>query len=95
MPPPWISARVQVTSFLSDTANEITLLSPAATGPVDVTVVTAGGHSPVLADDKFTYVSTVASPTSLSAVSGNGSSGGNAMLTSALTEKRLSRSLVG
>ena len=77
---------VQLTSFLSDTANEITLLSPAATGPVDVTVVTAGGHSPVLADDKFTYVSTVASPTSLSAVSGNGSSGGNATLTSALTE---------
>ena len=35
----------QVTRFLSDTATQITLLSPAGSGTVDVTVVTPGGKS--------------------------------------------------
>ncbi len=77
---------VQLTSFLSDTANEITLASPEGSGTVDVTVVTAGGHSPVSPDDTFSYISAVASPTSLSAVSGSGTSGGSATLTSTLTK---------
>ncbi len=56
---------VQVSSFVSDTTNEITLVSPAGSGTADVTVVTAGGHSPASPGEAFSYVSTVASPTSL------------------------------
>ena len=46
---------VQMTSFLSDTADEITLLRPAGSGPVDVAIVAKGGHSPVSPDDTFSY----------------------------------------
>jgi hypothetical protein len=47
-----------VSSFTSDTATQIVLLSPAGTaGTVDVTVVTAGGTSATSSADQFTYVS--------------------------------------
>ncbi len=45
-----------VTSFLSDTNGQIVMDSPAAAaGPVDVTVVTAGGTSATSPADQFTY----------------------------------------
>ena len=44
---------VQVTSFLSDTATEITLVSPAGSGNVEVTVVTPNGTSATAAVDQF------------------------------------------
>jgi hypothetical protein len=75
----------QITSFLSDTAAQITLLSPAGTGTVEVTVVTPEGQSPSSSADQFTYVSTLAGPTNLSAVSGRGNPGGTATLTATLT----------
>jgi hypothetical protein len=45
-----------VTTFVSDTASQIVVDSPAGTaGTVDVTVVTAGGTSAASAADQFTY----------------------------------------
>jgi hypothetical protein len=74
-----------VTSFLSDTATQITLLSPAGTGTVDATVTTAAGTSAISSADQYRYVPPRALPTSLSAVSGSGTIGGTATLTSTLT----------
>ena len=45
-----------LTSFISDTANQIVLLNPAGTGAVNVTVVTVGGTSPTSTADVYTYV---------------------------------------
>jgi hypothetical protein len=60
-------------------------LSPAGTGTVDVTVTTAGGTSALSSADQYRYVPPLATPTNLSAVSGNGTFGGTATLTSTLT----------
>ncbi len=78
-------ASTPVTSFLSDTANQITLLSPAGTGTVDVTVVIPVGASATSAADHFTYFDSQATPTSLWLVAGGGASGGTATLTATLT----------
>jgi Secretory lipase/IPT/TIG domain len=43
-------------SYTVDSPNQITAVSPAGTGAVDVTVTTPGGTSPVVASDRFTYV---------------------------------------
>ena len=75
----------QVTSFLSDTASEITLSSPAGTGTVDVTVVTPDGTSATSSADQFSYVRSMDMPVILLAVSGSGTFGGTATLTSTLT----------
>lgn len=50
-----------VTSFVSNTANQIVVASPRNTkgGVVDVTVVTAGGTSATSAADQFTYLTSV------------------------------------
>jgi hypothetical protein len=74
-----------VTSFSSDTASQIIVLSPAGTGTVDVTVVTPAGTSATSSADRFSYVSSQSLPTKLSAVSGSGTVGGTATLTSTLT----------
>jgi hypothetical protein len=48
---------VQVTTFTSDTATQIVLVSPPhAAGTVDVTVVTAAGTSAISKADKYTYL---------------------------------------
>ena len=47
---------LQLSTFLSDTANEITLLSPAGSGTVDVIVITANGTSTTSSADQFHYV---------------------------------------
>jgi hypothetical protein len=73
-----------VTSFSSDTASQIILLSPAGSGAVDVTVVTSVGTSATSSADQFRYFTSQSLPTSLSAVSGSGTSGGTATLTSTL-----------
>ena len=44
-----------VTSFISDSANQIQLYSPAGKGAVHVTVATAGGVSQTSWNDWFTY----------------------------------------
>jgi hypothetical protein len=76
----------QVTSFISDTASQIILSSPAGTGTVHVTVVTPGGTSPTRSVDQFSYSSSQVLPTNLSAVSGSsGIFGGIATLTATLT----------
>ncbi len=46
-----------VTSFVSDTATEIVVMSPAGTGTVNVTVETASGTSTTLLTDNFAFVS--------------------------------------
>jgi hypothetical protein len=45
-----------VTNFLSDTPTQITLVSPAGTGTVDVQVTTANGISATTTADQFAYV---------------------------------------
>ncbi len=47
---------VAASSFTVDSATQITATSPAGTGKVDVTVVTAKGASATSAADQFTYV---------------------------------------
>ncbi|MGO9471150.1 MAG: IPT/TIG domain-containing protein [Isosphaeraceae bacterium] len=74
-----------VTNFLTDTAAEITLLSPAGSGTVNVTVQTAGGESAISLADRYNYLPSQTVPTNLSAVSGSGIAGGAATLTSTLT----------
>ena len=46
-----------VTTILTDTADEIVVESPAPNvlGPVNVTVTTAGGTSPISSSDTFVY----------------------------------------
>jgi len=73
-----------VTSFPSDTSDQITLSSPASTGTVDVTVVTPAGTSATSSADRFSYVRSMGLSASLSAVSGSGISGGTATLASTL-----------
>ena len=46
---------MQVTSFISDTASQIIVSSPAGTGTVDVTVMTAAGTSAASSADQFSY----------------------------------------
>ena len=55
---------VQVTSFASDTSDEITLAGPAGSGTVDVTVVTPNGTSATSPADQFSYVAALPPPTS-------------------------------
>ncbi len=75
----------KVTSFISDSATRIMVSSPAGSGTVDITVVTPSGTSATSSAYQFTYVSSQSLPTNLSAVSGSGTSGGIATLTSTLT----------
>ncbi|MGO9915982.1 MAG: invasin domain 3-containing protein [Isosphaeraceae bacterium] len=49
-----------VTSFVSDTATQIIVMSPAGTGTVDVTVETASGTSGASSTDKFGFVAALA-----------------------------------
>jgi hypothetical protein len=74
-----------VTSFTSDTVAQIIVMSPAGTGTVDVTVKTADGTSAISLADQYRFVPAPALLTSLSAVSGSGTFGGTATLTSTLT----------
>jgi hypothetical protein len=47
----------QSTAFAADVScTQITAVSPAGTGTVDVTVTTPGGTSPTVSSDQFTYV---------------------------------------
>ena len=80
----------KVTRFLSDTASEITLSSPAGTGTVDVTVVTPDGTSATSSADQFSYIRSMDLPANLLAVSGSGTFGGTATLTSTLTANGMS-----
>ncbi len=71
---------MQVNTFLSDTASEITLSSPAGTGTVDVTVVTPAGTSPTSSADKFSYVA--ATPPAVTGVApGSGPTTGGTQVT--------------
>jgi hypothetical protein len=79
----------QVISFISDTASQIIVSSPAGTGAVDVTVVTPGGTSPTSPGDQFNYFPSQALPTNLSAVSSSGTRGETATLTCTLTASAL------
>ena len=76
---------MQVTSFISDTASQIILSSPAGTGTVGVTVMTASGTSAISSADLFSYFLSQAVPTNISAVSGGGTIGGTATLACTLT----------
>ena len=76
---------MQITSFISDTASQIILSSPAGTGSVDVTVRTAAGLSVTSPADQFHYFVTQAVPSSISAVSGGGTIEGTATLACTLT----------
>ena len=42
--------------ILTDSATEITVVSPEGSGTVDITVTTSAGTSPITAADRFTYV---------------------------------------
>jgi len=75
----------QVSSFISDTASQIVVSSPAGAGTVGVTVMTASGRSATSSAAEFSYFPSQALPTNLSAVSGSGTIGGTATLTSTLT----------
>jgi RHS repeat-associated protein len=55
------------TAFSIGSATSIVATSPSGTKTVDVTVVTPGGRSPVVAADKFTYSRTVAPAVSAAA----------------------------
>ena len=72
----------KVNRFIIDTATQITVMSPAGTGAVDVVVETAGGQSPLSPNDKFTYFRSSAN---LSAVAASGNYGGTATISAALT----------
>jgi hypothetical protein len=63
---------VSASSFTVVNSNTITAVAPAGllAGPVDVTVVTAGGTSGLSSLDQYTYASQVPSVTSLSPTSG-------------------------
>ena len=80
---------MQVTSFLSDTASQITLSSPPGSGTVDVIVVTPAGTSATSSADQFSYVRSMDLPANLLAVSGSGTFGGTATLKSTLTANGL------
>jgi IPT/TIG domain len=71
---------IQITSFTSDTASQIILLSPAGTGSVPVTVTTAAGTSAISPADQFSYFLSQQVSTNMSAVSGGGTTGGTATL---------------
>ncbi len=75
----------QVTSFISDTASQIMVSSPAGTGTVDVTVMTAAGLSTTSSADLFSYSPSDSVPTNLSAISGGGTTGGTGTLVCTLT----------
>jgi hypothetical protein len=67
------------TSFIVDSATQITATSPAGSaGPVDVTVTTLGGTSGTSASDNFTYV---AAPTVSSVTPSAGPTGGGTSVT--------------
>jgi len=67
------------TSFTVVSATQITAVAPAqAAGAVDVRVTTAGGTSPVVTADQFTYVSLVAAPAVSSVDPGSGPTSGGA-----------------
>jgi hypothetical protein len=76
---------MQVTSFISDTASQIILLSPAGTGTVGVAVMTISGTSVISSADLFSYLLSHVVPTNISAVSGGGTVGGTATLACTLT----------
>jgi hypothetical protein len=44
------------TSISVDNANQITAVSPAGSGTVDVTIITPGGTSAIRSVDQFTYM---------------------------------------
>ena len=67
---------VQVTSFASDTSDEITLLSPAGSGTVDLTVVTPNGTSAASPADQFSYVAALPPPDVTGIVPEHGTSDG-------------------
>lgn len=68
------------TAYTVNSATQITAMSPAGTGTVDIRVTTAGGTSATSAADQFTYVVAPAIPSlSISDVTQNeGNSGGTA-----------------
>jgi hypothetical protein len=74
-----------VTSFLTNTATQITLFSPAGTGTVDVSVMTPAGTSAMSTADRFSYFRSLALPTSVSMVSGSEAFGRTATLRCTLT----------
>ncbi len=53
---------MQVNTFSSDTATEITLASPAGSGTVDVTVMTPDGTSAASSAYEFSYVAAIGPP---------------------------------
>jgi hypothetical protein len=75
----------QVTGFISDTPSLIILSSPAGTGTVPITVMTASGTSAISSADLFSYFVSQTVPTNISAVSGGGTVGGTATLACTLT----------
>ncbi len=76
---------IEVTKFVSDTGSQIILSSPAGTGTVPVTVMTASGTSAISSADLFSYFVTQVVATNISAVSGGGTVGGTATLACTLT----------
>jgi len=74
---------VAASSFTVNSATQITALSPAGSGTVDVTVTTPGGTSPTSTADQFTYlvVPPIPAITSISPTSGPATGGTTVTLT--------------
>lgn len=70
-----------VTSFMSDTASQITLSSPPGTGTVNVIVVTPAGASSVSSADEFSYVAVSNPPTVTSVAPAMGPNTGGTLVT--------------
>lgn len=66
------------TGFTVNSVTQITATSPAGTGAVDVRVTTAGGTSPIVSADQFTYAGT---PTVTSVTPNNGLTTGGTSVT--------------
>ena len=71
----------QVTSFLSDTASQITLSSPPGSGTVDVTVMTPSGTSPTSSAYQFSYVVATGPPAVTGVAPATGPSTGGTTVT--------------
>ncbi len=72
---------MQVTSFLSDTASQITLSSPPGSGTVDITVVTPAGTSAASSAYQFSYVPASSPPAVTGVAPGSGPTTGGTRVT--------------
>ncbi|HEY3815050.1 MAG TPA: IPT/TIG domain-containing protein [Caulobacteraceae bacterium] len=75
---------VQASSFTLDSDGQLTAVSPAGTGTVDITVRTSGGTSNTVAADRFTYTGGapgVPAVTAISPTSGSTAGGTSVVIT--------------